>query len=68
MMKRLASVAAASLLAGAALFGSSSTAAYAGNSWDARSNVPDAGNSWDVRADTPRLGDHVQPTNGNSWD
>ena len=67
MMKRLASVAAASLLAGAALFGTPATA-HAGNSWDARSDVPDAGNSWDVRGDTRRLGDPVQLRHGNSWD
>jgi hypothetical protein len=55
MLKRLASLAAASLLAGAALLGSAPTAAMAGHSWEGKVALPGTG-------------DLVQPTNGHNWE
>ena len=55
MVKRLATLAAASLLAGAALFGSSSTAATAGHNWETKVAVPGAG-------------DLTKQTSGHNWE
>jgi len=56
MLKRLASVAAASLLACAAVFGSTGTTAAS------------AGQSWETKVATPGVGDLVQPTSGHNWE
>ena len=54
-MKRVAALAAASLLAGAALFGSGATAATAGHNWETRVVLPDA--------------DRAMPqTSGHNWE
>ena len=55
MFKRLASVAAASVLAGAALLGSTPTATAAGHNWESKVDVADAG-------------DFTQSTRGHDWE
>jgi len=55
MLKRLASMAAASLLAGAALLGSGATVTTAGSNWESETTFSDSG-------------DFVQPTNGSNWE
>jgi hypothetical protein len=55
MLKRLASLAAASILAGAALFGSGATSATAGHNWETKVSVPGSG-------------DLTQKTSGHNWE
>ena len=64
MMKRLASLAAASLLAGAALFGAGGTVSSAGRSWEAQVSTPDAGRSWESHPDA----DVAELDSGRSWE
>jgi len=70
MMKRLAAIAAASALAGAALFGAGPAPASAGNSWEAHPGtaVQAAGNSWELHGNSWELHGNSWELHGNSWE